>query len=58
VPPKVNSAASPVKPDSDADFVVDEVNPILDKINAQGIQSLTDRERKILERAYTRMNKR
>jgi membrane associated rhomboid family serine protease len=36
----------------------DEVNAILEKINARGIQSLTERERKVLERAHTRLNKR
>jgi hypothetical protein len=34
------------------------VDPILDKISAQGIQSLTDRERKILESARQRIGKR
>ena len=36
----------------------DEVNAILEKINARGIQSLTDRERKVLDRAHSRLNKR
>lgn len=34
-----------------ADFVASEVDPILDKISAHGIQSLTPREREILETA-------
>lgn len=40
------------------EFLSKEVDPILDKISAQGIQSLTDRERRILERARTKMGKR
>ena len=40
------------------EFVSKEVDPILDKISAQGIQSLTDRERKILESARQKMAKR
>jgi hypothetical protein len=33
-----------------------EVDPILDKISAQGIGSLTDQERKILEAARNRLD--
>jgi membrane associated rhomboid family serine protease len=40
------------------DFVSAEVDPILDKISAHGIQSLTERERKILDSARTKMSKR
>ena len=40
------------------DFLSREVDPILDKISAQGIQSLTERERRILEAARERMGKR
>ncbi len=40
------------------EFLSREVDPILDKISAQGIQSLTDRERKILENARQKMGKR
>ena len=40
------------------EFVKSEVDPILDKISAHGIQSLTERERKILEKARARMTKR
>jgi membrane associated rhomboid family serine protease len=53
------SAASP--PDeglSTDEFVKSEVDPILDKISRQGIQSLTGRERQILERARSRIAKR
>ena len=40
------------------EFISQEVDPILDKISAHGIQSLTERERKILEAARSRMAKR
>ena len=40
------------------DFITREVDPILEKISAHGIQSLTDRERKILEAAKSRIEKR
>jgi membrane associated rhomboid family serine protease len=41
-----------------ADFISREVDPILDKISAQGIHSLTQRERAILEAARNKMGKR
>src|SRR5688500_5896677 len=40
------------------EFISQEVDPILDKISAHGIQSLTERERKILEAARAKMAKR
>jgi len=40
------------------EFISKEVDPILDKISAHGIQSLTERERKILEAARKKMAKR
>jgi hypothetical protein len=40
------------------EFVTKEVDPILDKISAHGIQSLTDRERQILESARKKIGKR
>jgi membrane associated rhomboid family serine protease len=40
------------------EFLRREVDPILDKISAKGIQSLTERERRILEMARTKMGKR
>jgi len=46
------------KPDEDlpaADFLSSEVDPILDKISAHGIHSLTAREREILEKAGKKM---
>ena len=41
-----------------AEFISREVDPILDKISAYGIQSLTERERRILESARAKMAKR
>ena len=49
------------KPDEELptdEFVKNEVDPILDKISAHGIQSLTARERDILEKARAKMAKR
>ena len=43
---------------ADSDSVADEVDPILDKISAHGIQSLTARERETLEKARLKMQKR
>jgi membrane associated rhomboid family serine protease len=48
------------KPDdgfSTDEFLQREVDPILDKISAHGIQSLTAREREILEKARAKMTK-
>jgi len=39
------------------EFISKEVDPILDKISAHGIQSLTERERKILDAARKKMSK-
>lgn len=39
-----------------ADFIASEVDPILDKISAQGIQSLTEREKSILAAAKRKMD--
>jgi membrane associated rhomboid family serine protease len=41
-----------------AEFMAQEVDPILDKISAHGIQSLTERERQILQAARSKMSKR
>ena len=51
------------RPDASEDlpaeeFLSKEVDPILDKISAHGIQSLTERERRILEKARAKMAKR
>jgi membrane associated rhomboid family serine protease len=40
-----------------AEFMTKEVDPILDKISAHGIQSLTERERQILQAARNKMTK-
>ena len=58
IPPflKTNTASPRVA--DPKDFIEREVNPILDKIATQGIHSLTERERKILEEARARMDKR
>jgi hypothetical protein len=42
---------------SAGDFMENEVDPILDKISAHGIQSLTARERQILEAARKRVRR-
>jgi membrane associated rhomboid family serine protease len=47
----------PATPPSE-EFISREVDPILDKISAHGIHSLTERERRILEAARNRMAKR
>lgn len=49
------------KPEEDlpaAEFLSKEVDPILDKISAHGIQSLTERERRILEAARQKIVRR
>jgi len=53
-PPRLRT----LPPDDDLsaeEFLKREVDPILDKISAQGIQSLTARERETLERARAKM---
>jgi len=50
-----NTQVEDLPPD---EFLSREVDPILDKISAQGIQSLTERERRILEAAREKMAKR
>ncbi|MGH7941736.1 MAG: DUF6576 domain-containing protein, partial [Limisphaerales bacterium] len=55
------NASAPIPPAEDLtpdEFVQKEVDPILDKISARGIQSLTAREREILEKARSKMNRR
>ena len=52
------SAGKLSEDDSTDQFVKSEVDPILDKISAHGIQSLTESERKILEKARNKMTKR
>jgi membrane associated rhomboid family serine protease len=53
----VLKSETPADPPSE-EFISREVDPILDKISAHGIQSLTERERKILEAARNKMAKR
>jgi len=53
--PDRDRAAGSRRPDQ---FMAEEVDPILDKIGAHGIHSLTDREREVLEKARARMAKR
>ncbi len=50
----------PQSPDDlpEEEFISREVDPILDKISAHGIHSLTERERRILEAARNKMAKR
>ena len=50
-------AVPPAEELSAEDFLQKEVDPILDKISAQGIQSLTAREREILEKARAKMSR-
>jgi membrane associated rhomboid family serine protease len=57
-PMRFNAKGSAPRPEGDPDFISKEVDPILDKISAHGIQSLTERERRILEAARARMAKR
>lgn len=52
------ASAAPAPEELSADeFLQKEVDPILDKISEQGIQSLTAREKQILEKARARMAK-
>ncbi|MEI9863580.1 MAG: rhomboid family intramembrane serine protease [Limisphaerales bacterium] len=50
-------AAPPAEELSADEFLQQQVDPILDKISAQGIQSLTAREREILENARKKMTR-
>jgi membrane associated rhomboid family serine protease len=58
-PPRVarKKAAPPAEKSAD-EFLESEVDPILDKISAHGIQSLTTREREVLEAARKKMAQR
>jgi hypothetical protein len=40
------------------EFISKEVDPILEKISAKGFQSLTPREKQILDAAHTKLSKR
>jgi membrane associated rhomboid family serine protease len=52
------SASKPPEDLPPAEFISREVDPILEKISAQGIHSLTERERQVLEAARNKMAKR
>lgn len=52
-----NSAKNPPEEFSTTDFISREVDPILEKISAHGIHSLTERERKILDDARKKMTR-
>ena len=56
--PQHRPAVAPLEELAPAEFISREVDPILDKISAHGIHSLTDRERKILEAARKKMSQR
>lgn len=57
--PKWKRQAHAPEPDvSPTEFISREVDPILDKISKNGIQSLTPEERQVLERARSKMGKR
>ena len=64
--PTVAAPATPTRPRvvrqspelPPAEFISREVDPILEKISAHGIHSLTERERKILEQARDKMKQR
>ncbi len=53
-----SAAGKPDEELSTDEFFKSEVDPILEKISAHGIQSLTAREREILEKARSKMAKR
>jgi membrane associated rhomboid family serine protease len=59
VPPRlVKPKPAPVEEKSADEFLESEVDPILDKISAHGIQSLSGRERAVLEKARAKIVKR
>jgi len=52
------SRTGPRATEDSAEFISKEIDPILDKISAHGIHSLTEREQQILEAARKKMGKR
>jgi membrane associated rhomboid family serine protease len=56
-PPPFLSKTPPPEEIAQDDFIRDKVDPILEKIAAHGIHSLSERERKVLEEARKRMGK-
>ena len=57
-PPWARSKSETPAPSRPEEFISREVDPILDKISAHGMQSLTEQERKTLEAARAKMAKR
>lgn len=57
-PAPARFGVEPPPPVAGKDFMASEVDPILDKISAHGIHSLTEAERAILEQAQKRMARR
>lgn len=57
-PPWAKIKREPKAPTRPEEFISKEVDPILDKISAHGMQSLTEQERKTLEAARSKMGKR
>ena len=55
--PQRRFVLEPLAEKTAASFVESEVDPILDKISAHGIQSLTPRERDILETARKKIGR-
>lgn len=55
--PAAKLSSAPPPEQMTPDFIAREIDPILDKISAHGIQSLTAREREILEAARSKMAK-
>lgn len=55
-PVRKKSPVPPVEPEGE--FISKQVDPILDKISAQGMHSLTPEEREILEKARQKMSRR
>ena len=54
--PRRNPRPLAKKRQTGADFISREVDPILDKISEQGIHSLTEKERRLLESARSKMD--
>ena len=55
---RVTQSGNDKAPLTEEEFISREVDPILEKISAHGIHSLTEKERKILESARSRLSQR
>jgi membrane associated rhomboid family serine protease len=53
---RVSKSGKTPSPQTEEEFISREVDPILEKISAHGIHSLTEKERKILESARSRLS--